>query len=242
MATVGIVVVSHSHALAEAAVELALQMVHEDPPPIRVAAGTVDGGLGTDATAVTSAIGEVDKGDGVVIFVDIGSALMSAELGIELYDRPEADVRILPAPFVEGLVAGVIRAAGNASIDEVADEASSALAPKLAAVGPQQEPAPAAAPPAPTEASGAVTAEATLVNETGLHARPAALMVAQARRFDASVTVTKGDTGPVSAASSIGLATLNARKGDVLKLTGTGPQAREAVEALAQFVTSGFGE
>lgn len=236
--SVGIVVVSHSRALAEAAVELALQMVHDNVPRIKVAAGTIDGGLGTDATAVASAISEVDSGDGVVLFVDIGSALMSAELGIELADRPDADVRILPAPFIEGLVAGVIRASGGAGIDEVAQEAISALAPKQAAVG--TEPAASPQPPAPT--GGEITAEATLVNETGLHARPAALLVAESRAFDATVTVANGQAGPVSAASSIGLATLNARKGDVLTLSGTGPEAAQAVEAIAKLISSGFGE
>lgn len=235
---VGIVVVSHSRALADAAVELALQMVHGDPPPIQVAAGTIDGGLGTDATAVMAAIGEVDQGEGVVVFVDIGSALMSAELGIELYGQPDSDVRILPAPFVEGLVAGVIRAVGGATIEEVAGEANNALLPKLGAVGEQPAPAAQEVPAQDGEAS----AEAVLVNETGLHARPAALFVAEARKFDATVQVSNGIIGPVPATSSIGLATLNARKGDTLHLIGTGPEARQAVDALAAFIAGGFGE
>ena len=124
---VGIVVVSHSIRLAEAAVELAMQMVHGDRPPVALAAGTADGGLGTDATAVLAAIEEADQGDGVAVFVDIGSALMSAEFGVELYGRPEADVRILAAPFVEGLLAGVVQASGGAGLDDVAREALAAL-------------------------------------------------------------------------------------------------------------------
>lgn len=236
---VGIVVVSHSLALAESAVELALQMVHGDPPPIRVAAGTMDGGLGTDAAAVMAAIGEVDGGDGVVVFVDIGSALMSAELGIELYGQPESDIRILAAPFVEGLVAGVVQAVGGAGIDDVARESEAALKPKQAHLG--IEPAPTGAVPTSGPAAEAM-AEAVLVNETGLHARPAALLVAEARRFDADILVSNGLIGPVSASSSIGLATLNARKGDTLHLVATGPQAGAAVESLAGFITAGFGE
>ena len=66
---VGIVVVSHSAPLAEAAVELAMQMVHVDRPPVALAAGA-DGGLGTDATAVASALAEVDQGDGVAVIVN----------------------------------------------------------------------------------------------------------------------------------------------------------------------------
>lgn len=237
---VGIVVVSHSRPLAEAAVDLALQMVHDEPPPLRIAAGTIDGGLGTDATAVMAAIEEVDQGDGVVIFVDIGSALMSTELGIELYARPESDVRILPAPFVEGIVAGVIRCVGGASIDEVADEAVQALRPKLAALGARPDPTPA--PPVASDSADESTVEVRLVNSTGLHARPAALFVAQARKFDADVRVSKGVIGPVSASSSIGLATLDARMGDTLHLVATGPEAQAAVNGLATLIADGFGE
>ncbi|GAA3881620.1 dihydroxyacetone kinase phosphoryl donor subunit DhaM [Tessaracoccus defluvii] len=239
---VGIVVVSHSRALAEAAVEVAMQMVHEAPPPLAIAAGTDDGGLGTDATAVLAALTEVDRGDGVVVFVDVGSSIMSAELGIEFYGAEDADIRVLPAPFVEGLLAGVVRAAGGATIDEVAAEANAALTPKLHALG-TPDPAPVTAETRPeAEAEAEARAEATIVNATGLHARPAALFVAKARAFDATVLVACGDEGPVSATSTIGLATLGAGKGAVLRLSATGPQAREAVDALAGFVASGLGD
>ena len=241
---VGIVVVSHSAPLAEAAVELAMQMVHVDRPPVALAAGA-DGGLGTDATAVAAAIAEVDSGDGVAILVDLGSALMSTELGIELYGRPDADVRILPAPFVEGLILAVIQASVGGSLDSVAREASGAMAPKLAAIGIEEEPpaAPIPAPPVPdiTPAAEAL-AEAVVVNANGLHPRPAALLVAEARKFDADVKVRCRDIGPVSAKSSVGLASLQARKGDTLRFSATGPEAEQAVEALALFVSSGFGE
>lgn len=236
---VGIVVVSHSRALAEAAVELAMQMVHGEPPPVAIAAGMPDGGLGTDATAVAAAIAEVDRGDGVAVFVDMGSAVMSAEMGVEFAGVDNA--RVLSAPFVEGLTAGVVRAVGGASLDEVAEEAESALAPKLSALGPAPaSPSPAASPPGPDD--GEATGEVVLINETGLHARPGALFVAEAKKFDADVRVSNGGAGPVKAASSVGLAMLNARKGDLLRLTATGAQSREAVDALVALVSAGFGE
>ncbi len=239
---VGIVVVSHSAPLAEAAVELAMQMVHVDRPPVALAAGA-DGGLGTDATAVATAIAEVDRGDGVAILVDLGSALMSAELGIELYGQPDTDVRILPAPFVEGLILAVIQASVGGSLDSVAREAAGAMAPRLAAIGVPEEAPAAPVPASPEVASDAeALAEAVVVNANGLHPRPAALLVAEARKFDADVKVRCRDIGPVSAKSSVGLASLQAQKGDTLRLSATGPEAEQAVEALAQFVSSGFGE
>ena len=81
---VGLVVVSHSPALAEATVALALAMVADDPPAVAVAAGTEDGGTGTDATAVMAAVEEVGGPGGVLVLMDLGSALLSAELALEL--------------------------------------------------------------------------------------------------------------------------------------------------------------
>lgn len=76
-----------------------------------------------------------------------------------------------------------------------------------------------------------------MVNEVGLHARPAALFVQTAGQFDAELTVNGAD-----ASSLLEVMSLGARKGTELQLTGTGPQAREGVDALAELVESGFGE
>ena len=131
---IGIVVVSHSRALADAVVELATQMTPDDGPTVSVAAGA-DGGLGTDATAVAEALAEAASPDGVLVLMDLGSAVMSAELAIELADLDGVEVRLSPAPLVEGLVAAVVRAAGGADLATVAREAESALKPKQSALG-----------------------------------------------------------------------------------------------------------
>ncbi len=81
--SVGIVVVSHSRALAEAAVELARQMLPGRELAVEVAAGTEDGGLGTDAMAVSAAIEAADSGEGTVVLMDLGSAVLSAETALE---------------------------------------------------------------------------------------------------------------------------------------------------------------
>ncbi|HZY06129.1 MAG TPA: hypothetical protein VFE69_00215, partial [Ilumatobacteraceae bacterium] len=81
---VGIVIVSHSRRLADAAVELALQMVRGTPPPIEVAAGLDGHVLGTDAARVKEAIDLVASPDGVLVLMDLGSAVLSAELALEL--------------------------------------------------------------------------------------------------------------------------------------------------------------
>jgi dihydroxyacetone kinase DhaKLM complex PTS-EIIA-like component DhaM len=81
---VGIVVVSHSADLARAAVGLALQMVQGPAPRIEIAAGTPDDRFGTDAVRVAEAIAAADDGEGVVVIMDLGSAVLSAELALEL--------------------------------------------------------------------------------------------------------------------------------------------------------------
>ncbi|WP_369139303.1 dihydroxyacetone kinase phosphoryl donor subunit DhaM [Modestobacter versicolor] len=130
---VGLVVVSHSRALADAAVELARQMLPGRELAIEVAAGTEDGGLGTDAAAISAAITAADSGDGVVVFMDLGSAVMSAETALEFLDDDVRDrVLLSPAALVEGLVGATVVAAGGASRDRVAAEALLGLAPKQA--------------------------------------------------------------------------------------------------------------
>ncbi|RBY77264.1 dihydroxyacetone kinase [Geodermatophilus sp. TF02-6] len=130
---VGLVVVSHSRALADAAVELARGMLPGRELAVEVAAGDVDGGLGTDATAIADAVTAADSGDGVVVLMDLGSAVLSAETALELLDDDvRARVVLSPAPLVEGLVGAAVTAAAGADRDRVAGEAARGLAPKQA--------------------------------------------------------------------------------------------------------------
>jgi len=131
--TVGIVVVSHSRALADAAVELARQMLPGRELAVEVAAGTEDGGLGTDAMAVSAAVEAADSGEGTVVLMDLGSAVLSAETALEfLPDDVRERTTLSAAPLVEGLVGAVVVAAGGASREQVAAEAARGLAPKEA--------------------------------------------------------------------------------------------------------------
>ena len=125
--SVGIVVVSHSRPLADAAVALAVEMVRGNEPPIAIAAGAPDGGFGTNAAQVAEGITAVSSGDGVLVLVDLGSAVLNAELALELLPAGVGPVRLSAAPLVEGLVAAVVRAAGGAGLDVVATEADGAV-------------------------------------------------------------------------------------------------------------------
>jgi phosphotransferase system enzyme I (PtsI) len=239
---VGIVVVSHSAALATAALELAGQMTQGGGPPTALAAGTADGGLGTDATRVAEAIDEVAAaaGDGVLVFADLGSAVLSAELALELR-ASQAPVRLTSAPFVEGLVAALVSAASGASLDAVAAEAEGALAPKrshLDEVAPPADAAPAA------ETRADATTRVTIANGAGLHARPAATLAGTLGAFAAKVALHNLRTGRLvgDAASMSSLLTLDARLGDEVEASASGPDAAAAVAAFERLAAEGFGE
>jgi phosphoenolpyruvate---glycerone phosphotransferase subunit DhaM len=131
--TVGLVVVSHSRELADAAVVLARGMLPGRQLAVEVAAGDVDGGLGTDATAIAAAMTAADSGDGVVVLMDLGSAVLSAETALELVDDDVRERVVLsPAPLVEGLVGAAVTASAGAARAQVAAEALRGLAPKQA--------------------------------------------------------------------------------------------------------------
>lgn len=117
--SVGLVVVSHSAKVAEGVVEMAAQMAAG--VCLRAAGGTDDGGIGTDATLIAEAIAAADSGDGVLVFADLGSAVLSAQLAIdELVDEQlRGRVRIAEAPLVEGAVIAAIQASTGSSLEEV---------------------------------------------------------------------------------------------------------------------------
>src|SRR4051794_41680127 len=164
---IGIVVVSHSRALADAAVGLAAEMVAEDKRPvIAVAAGLDATTFGTDAVAVSEAISTADSPDGVLVLLDLGSAVLSAELALEFVDPDVAEhVRLTSAPLVEGLVAAVVTASTGASLDAVVAEAERGLVGKQDHLG-DSAPASIAA-----VAGGGRTGGGLVFNEHGLDAR-----------------------------------------------------------------------
>ena len=237
---VGLVVVSHSRALADAAVVLAEEMLHGRSLRIEVAAGLDETTLGTDAVSISAAIERADGPGGVVVLMDLGSALLSAELALDLLDDPTARDRITlsPAPIVEGLVVAAVAAAGGGSRAEVAAEARDALMGKAAHLAvPTTD---VVEQPRLEEVVGTFTVE----NPHGLHARPAARLVSEVRTLDASVQLRNLTTGagPVPAASLSRVATLGAVRGHEVEVRASGPQAQEAVEHLLTLATRRFDE
>ena len=84
-----------------------------------------------------------------------------------------------------------------------------------------------------------ITREMTLVNKYGMHVRPAGLFVKMASRYDAEIEVEK-DGNVASGKSIMALMTLEATCGTVLKVTASGPQAKEALDNLEDLVARKF--
>lgn len=252
----GLVVVSHSRALADAAVALASEMVHGSQVRIAVAAGLDATTFGTDATAIVEAIAAADDGAGVVVLMDLGSAVLSAEMALDMVDPDIRDRTVLcPAPLVEGLVVAAVAAAGGAPPVEVAAEAVGSLAAKQSHVN---TPAPSGRDAARVakaaldgEISGAAEAASAslsvvvkITNRHGLHARPAARLVQEARLYDARIRLRNLDTGagPVPATSLSRVAALGALCGHRVEVSATGSQAREALDHVVALAERRFDE
>jgi phosphoenolpyruvate---glycerone phosphotransferase subunit DhaM len=124
-ATVGIVLVSHSAALAEGAAELASQVAGGTVPVIP-AGGTDDGGLGTSADKVAHAIKQADRGAGVLIVPDLGSAVLTVRALLADPEDLPGPVELVDAPFIEGVVAATVIAAAGADIAAVRGAAEEA--------------------------------------------------------------------------------------------------------------------
>ncbi|MBT1684413.1 dihydroxyacetone kinase phosphoryl donor subunit DhaM [Curtobacterium flaccumfaciens] len=243
--TVGILVVSHSAAIATGTVELARQMAAD--VPLVAAGGTDDGGIGTSFEAITAGIEELAQADAVVVLCDLGSAYLTTDTALDfLDDDVRARVHVSQAPLVEGAVAAAVAAQTGGDADAVLAAAASAAGSETDASTASRPsgdqpggtgPADGAAAVDDAAGSDRVSASVELVNETGLHARPAAEFVKTAAKYDASVHV-----NGVDAKSLLAIMALALPKGATVSIDATGQDAQAAVDALVELVRSGFGE
>ena len=133
-----LILVSHHPDIARGIAALAAQM-SAAPDTIHTAAGIddADNPVGTDAVRIMQAIEDAANPDGILILVDLGSAILSAQTALDLLDDPAlaARCRISPAPLVEGAISAAVAASSGADLATVAREAEQALAAKQAALG-----------------------------------------------------------------------------------------------------------
>ena len=112
---VGLVIVTHSAALAHGVAETCRMMAKD--ARIAIAGGMEDGGFGTSYARIVAAIDSVYGEDGVAILMDAGSSILTVETILE--EMPERRLRMLDCPLIEGGVVAAIASVCGANLDEV---------------------------------------------------------------------------------------------------------------------------
>lgn len=262
---IGILIISHSAQVAAGVKQLAEQMA-KGQVRIAAAGGTHEGDLGTSADLILEALGELRGVDAVLALVDMGSAVMSAEMALEMGGIP---FKLSGAPLVEGAVVAAVEATRpGATLDEVMAAAARALEtkgvhaeqPAAAPVQPEASasspadsvtappPAPdaqTALPPAPSS-GGVAEATLTITNKVGLHMRPAKEFVQAAAGFAGATirvrNLDRPDRPEGNAKSMIDVMKLGVSAGHRILVRAEGDEAQAVVEALTKLVEENFGE
>jgi phosphoenolpyruvate-protein phosphotransferase/dihydroxyacetone kinase phosphotransfer subunit len=241
---VGIVLVSHSRALAEAASDFLRRVVNPDLP-LTYSGGVGDDRetLGTDAIDIQDAINTVYSEDGVLVLMDMGSAILSAEMAKEfLPPEQQGNVRLTSAPLVEGGMAAAVQANLGASLDTVVKAALEGLVPKqdqvkdVAPCGPATTPAP--------DLPVNEILDVTIRNPHGLHLRPAALLIKTLSSFPAAVLIENrtSSRGPILAQSLVDVARLQIHNGDSVRFSISSADPQPVVDSIRSMVENQFGE
>lgn len=251
--TVGLVIVSHSARLAAGVAELVSQLA-QGKVPVAPAGGGIDDVLGTAADKIAEAIVSVDNAAGTLVLLDLGSAILSTEMALEmLNDEQRRRVRLSVAPLVEGAVAAAVEAAAGSALEAVQQAAENAASPdQLRRMKPLSHEADIAVgadlsrprlptSPAPEPVPDNLEVQLLLTNAMGLHARPASLFVQTAARFKGTVQVSvRGKQA--NAKRMIGVLSLGARQGETITIQASGADAADAIAALTELVQAGFYE
>ncbi len=266
---VGLVIVSHSRALADALIALVKQVSINEIPLARAGGvGLKHQEFGTDAVEIVEAIHSVYSPDGVIVLMDLGSAILSAEMALEfLSDDMRPHIRICAAPVVEGAISAGVQIGLGGDLDTVYREAQQALFPKIEQLSVSDESVVPESPiSTPSASEGEDTGKEIILTiraKYGLHARLSARFVQTAAPFDAEVWVSKllplQDSpsaegregaegkrevakGPVPATSLNSLTTLGVLQGEQIAVFAQGKDTDQVLAALQNQADQNFGE
>ncbi len=114
---VGIVVVCHNKKLSEEIINFCNVLKQSDFKIVN-GGGTDTEIYGTNPDIVKNAIEQADSGNGVLIFVDMGSSIINSELAIEILDG-KIDARIADAPVLEGIISAVAANSEGMTLEEL---------------------------------------------------------------------------------------------------------------------------
>ncbi|MEI9598702.1 dihydroxyacetone kinase phosphoryl donor subunit DhaM [Moellerella wisconsensis] len=249
---IGLVIVSHSAKLAAGIEELAAEMQNSTYCQIKIAAGIDDPihPIGTDARRVMEAIEALSDANAIILLMDLGSAVLSAQTAVELLATDlAAKTYFCAAPIVEGAIAITVAASTNTnvSIDTLLSDAENSLIAKQAQLGDlaiHSNIAPLCVDNINTQnidIKNSVNYLWVVRNVNGLHARPAAKISALLTPFDAQLILEKGSQ-QVNPKNMNQIALLQIRQGDQINLIASGNQSEEAINAFKILAADNFGE
>ena len=241
---VGLVLVSHSRSLAEAAVDLIRRTVNANLA-VSCSGGIGDRReeLGTNAVEIQEAITRVFSEDGVVVLMDLGSAILSAETAKDFLDSEIGKKVVLSsAPLVEGGIAAAVQAQAGGSVSEVAKAARESLLPKQEQI--RESVPPPAADWGVSPLSDPEVLDLIIENQNGLHLRPAAALIKKMAEFQGEVLIENRSAGrgPVEARSLVEVTRLQIRKGDSVRFSIASPNPQPLIDSIRSMVADRFGE
>ncbi|MDA0039901.1 dihydroxyacetone kinase phosphoryl donor subunit DhaM [Brachyspira hyodysenteriae] len=219
---VSLIFVSHSYKLAKITAEYIKEVTNTNVE-ISFSGGSGDDHkeIGTDAVDVFNAIERVYSDDGVIIFCDLGSALISSELAISMLDEDKAlNVRITSAPFIEGGINAAIQSSLGKNIDEVINESLESLTPKISYVKDKVDYTITNEALDDIEFKDYVKGEYKILLENGFHARPVFMFINLIANSKSEVYISNKTKHkpPVSADSITKVTLLNIEYGDVMEI------------------------
>lgn len=241
---IGLIIVSHSKMLADGLLQLAEQMQNKQNCQIITAAGVDDEAhpIGTDAVKVMEAIEALSEASNIILLMDLGSALLSAETALDLIDPTLAEkVHLCSAPLVEGTIAITAAASGGASIDTILLEARQALQAKQQQLNDNIIVTSKKENEHNAFSEAAIKTHWIVQNPAGLHIRPAAKLASQLSSFKAKLELCNGEK-QADAKSMNQIALLQVKKGDKIILIADGSDSQAAIAAFEQLAAQNFGD
>ncbi|MCI3028816.1 PTS-dependent dihydroxyacetone kinase phosphotransferase subunit DhaM [Desemzia sp. C1] len=122
---IGIILVSHSDKITEGLKEMIDEMVGESPyVNVLSAGGTGDGRLGTNSLMILEAIQQLEEASDILIFGDIGSAILCAETAMDLIDDAalQSKTFLIEAPLIEGAFTAAVQASASCTKEQILQE------------------------------------------------------------------------------------------------------------------------
>lgn len=241
---IGLIIISHSKMLADGLHQLILQIQNQQQCQVVIAAGIDDDlhPIGTDAVKVMEAIETLSDASQIILLMDLGSALLSAETALDLVDPTLAEkVYLCSAPLVEGAIAITAAASSGASIERILSEAHQALLAKQQQLNDTVTQEPSHHSDTRHFSPDAQVCEWTVKNPAGLHIRPAAKLSSLLGQFKAKLTLCK-DEKCADAKSMNQIALLQVHQNDKIRLIAEGSDSQAAIDAFEQLAQQNFGD